>query len=247
MTRAYVLAVDDPYRMRGAVDAFTRALALDSTTSEGWYQFGQSLMALGENARAETAYRKAFALDPNRPMALMSLSAMYLKSGKVAEAKALIDSAVGASRTVTSPYVRVVRGRIALMQGDVRAARDEADLALAMDTNYTIPARSLLATVYWTEGDTVRAAAELARLLKDLGAGDPSPTSARYAASALVAQGRNEQALTLIERARPRGAYLWFYLQSLDFQALSAHPRFIRVIREADPRSAGVTGAASSS
>lgn len=241
LTRAFILAAGDPYRMRGAVEAFTRALALDSTTAEGWYQFGQALMVLGEDARAAAAYRRAFALDPNRPMALMSLSAMSLQAGRVEEAKGLIDSAVAASRTVTSPYVRMVRGRLALRSGDVRAAHDEADLALAMDSINAIPARSLLASVYWAEGDKSRAAAELARLLRDLGPGSPSPTSVRYVASALVAQGRTQDAIALFERARPRGAQLWFYMQSLEFHPLRADPRFKRISDEADPRVAAAS------
>jgi tetratricopeptide (TPR) repeat protein/tRNA A-37 threonylcarbamoyl transferase component Bud32 len=236
LTRAYVLSVDDPYHLRGAIDAYRRALRLDSSSAEGWYQFGQSLMALGEDDSAAAAYRKAFALDPNRPMALMSLSALSLKAGRVDEAGQLIDSAVAASRTVTSPYVRVVRGMVRLTQGDVRAARDEADLALALDTNYTIPARSLLARVYAAEGDQAKADAEADRLLADLGTGDVSPTSARFAAGALLAVGRREAAISLIERARPRGAYLWFYLRSLEFRPLASDPRFARVHQEADPR-----------
>jgi tetratricopeptide (TPR) repeat protein/tRNA A-37 threonylcarbamoyl transferase component Bud32 len=238
LTRAYVLAADDPYHLRGATDAFQRALALDSTNAEGWYQFGQALMVLGRSAEAESAYRRAFALDPNRPMSLMSLSAMYFRAGRLEEAWQVIDSAVAASRTVTSPYVRVVRGRIALMQGDTRVAHDEAELALAMDSGYTIPARSLLASVYRADGDSVRARTELTRVLDDLGSGSISPTSAYYAAGALLAQDMGEAAVSLLERARPRGATLWFYLQSTEFQPLRTNDRFRRVHDEADPRPA---------
>jgi len=236
LTRAYVLSVDDPYRLRGAVGAYRRALTLDSSSAEGWYQYGQTLMALGEDDSATAAYRSAFALDPNRPMALMSLSALSLKAGRVAEAAVLIDSAVAASRTVTSPYVRVVRGMVRLTQGDIRAARDEADLALALDTIYTVPARSLLVRVYAAEGETAKATAEADRLLGELGTGDVSPTSARFAAGALLAVGRRDDAIRLIEQARPRGAYLWFYLRSLEFRPLADDPRFARVHGEADPR-----------
>ncbi|HEX6065793.1 MAG TPA: tetratricopeptide repeat protein, partial [Longimicrobiales bacterium] len=236
MSRAYILVLNDPYRLEGAVDAFQRSLRIDSTTSEGWYQFGQALMQLGEDSAAAAAYRRAFALDPNRPMALMSLAALSLKAGAIAEAKTLIDSAVAASVTVTSPYVRVVRGRIAMLQGDLRTARDEGELALAMDTNYTAPARSLLASVAWAEGDTVDARAQLDQMLEEAGSGPLSPTTARYIASAQVAIGLWGEAIATIGRARPRGAYLWFYLQSPDFAALKADPRFQQIVREADPR-----------
>jgi tetratricopeptide (TPR) repeat protein len=191
-------------------------------------------MALGQDDSASAAYRRAFALDPNRPMALMSLSAISLKAGRLAEAALLIDSAVAASRTVTSPYVRVVRGMVRLTQGDVRAARDEAELALVLDTTYTVPARSLLVRVLAAEGDTSGARAEAARMLQDIGT-SVSPTSARFAAGALLAVGRRDEAISLIEQARPRGAYLWFYLRSLEFRPLASDPRFARVYQEADP------------
>jgi tetratricopeptide (TPR) repeat protein len=182
------------------------------------------------------AYRRAFALDPNRPMALMSLSAMYLREGRLEDARRLVDSAVAASRTVTSPYVRAARGSIALQGGDLRTAHDEADLALAMDTTFSVPARSLLARVYAAEGNREKAAAEVVRLLRDIGGGDLSPTNARYAASALLPLGRTQEAIRVLERARPRGAVLWFYLRSPEFQPLMADPRFLRLYKEADPR-----------
>jgi tetratricopeptide (TPR) repeat protein len=235
-SRAYILSINDPYRLQGALAAFERSLRLDSLNSEGWYQYGQALMQLGQDSAAAAAYRRAFALDPNRPMALMSLSALSLNAGRVDEAKRIIDSAVAASNTVTSPYVRVVRGRIHMRNGDMRAARDEAELALAMDTVYTIPARSLMAAVRWAEGDTAGAMAEIARMRSDAGSETISPTTARYIASALVAVGRSDDAVTFIERARPRGAYLWFYLQSPDFAPLESNRRFQAVVREADPR-----------
>jgi hypothetical protein len=131
--------------------------------------------------------------------------------------------------------VRVVRGLIELADGDVRAARDEAELALAMDTSYTIPGRSLLIRTYAAEGDATRAGVEIARLYKELGSGDPSPTNARFVASALMAVGRANEAIAVIERARPRGAYLWFYLHSREFRPLLSDPRFQKVFQEADP------------
>ena len=235
LTRAYLLSVNDPYHLRGAVAAFTRSLALDSTSAEAWYQFGQSLMVLGRSEEAAVAYRRAFALDPNRPMALMSLSALSLRAGRVAEARALVDSSIAASRTVTSPYVRVVRGSMALAAGEVDAAHDEADLALALDTVYSAPARSLLAMVYAARGDRNRAHQEIRKAMADLPEGDVAPTEVRFIAVALVALGLRDEALGLIERARPRGATLWFYLGASGFDPIRNEPRFQKVFAEADP------------
>jgi tetratricopeptide (TPR) repeat protein/tRNA A-37 threonylcarbamoyl transferase component Bud32 len=235
LTRAYLLSVNDPYHLRGAVEAFTRSLALDSTSAEGWYQFGQSLMILGRSVEAAAAYRRAFALDPNRPMALMSLSALSLRAGRIAEARALIDSALKSSLTVTSPYVRVVSGMMSLAAGEVDAAHDEAELALTLDTVYSAPARSLLAMVHAAKGDRTRANQEISKAMADLPEGDVAPTEVRFIAVALVALGLKEPALALIERARPRGATLWFYLTASGFDPIRSEPRFQKVFAEADP------------
>lgn len=235
LTRAYVLVLEDPYRLRGAIDAFDRALQLDSTTSEGWYQYGQALMILGRDSSAIAAYRRAFSLDPDRPMALMSLAAMMRKAGQRATARLLVDSAILSSRTVTSPYVRVMRGIIALEGGDQRLARAEAELALALDSGYAVPARSLLARVLIAEGDTAGAVAEVRRIVRGVDPAAPSPTATLYASAALLAVGREGEALALLERARPRGAQLWFYLRNPEFDGLRSNARFRRVVDEADP------------
>ena len=82
LARAYALVQVDPYRLRGATEAFERSLRIDSTSPEGWYQFGQALMYLGEDSAAIHAYQRAFALDRERPMSLMSVAAMLRKSGR---------------------------------------------------------------------------------------------------------------------------------------------------------------------
>jgi tetratricopeptide (TPR) repeat protein/tRNA A-37 threonylcarbamoyl transferase component Bud32 len=235
LTRAYLLTVNDPYRLHGAVEAFTRAMALDSTSAEGWYQFGQALMILGRNDEAAAAYRRSFALDPNRPMTLMSLSALSLRAGRLAEARTLIDSAINSSREASSPYVRVVRGMTALAEGDLRTARSNGELARAMDSVFDAPARSLLAMVEAAEGSAAGANAQMDSALRKVGPGSLSPTEVRFLAVALVALRRFDEALALIERVKPRGATLWFYLSSTGFDPIRQDPRFQRIYREADP------------
>ena len=117
------------------------------------------------------------------------------------------------------------------------AAKADAELALALGTSNTIPARSLLARVYAAQRDSASARAELARALRQLPQGDPAPTAVLYTAGALIALGCSDQAFSLIERARPRGAQLWFYLRNPEFNSVRDNPRFKRVVSEADPRS----------
>ena len=235
LARAYALVQLDPYRMRGGAEAFERALRMDSTSAEAWYQYGQAMMYLGRDSVASHAYRKAFELDRDRPMSLMSLAAILRKNGRLAEARQLIDSAVLASRTVSSPYVHVLRGIMALDAGELRMAADEAELALEQDTTYTVPARSLLVRVRVAEGNRSAATEEMTRVLAAITPGNPSPNEVLFAAGALIALGRQDEMLDLLERTTPRGAQLWFYLRNPEFDPLRGDPRFARVVREADP------------
>jgi tetratricopeptide (TPR) repeat protein len=238
LARAYALVQVDPYRLRGASEAFERSLRIDSTSPESWYQFGQALMYLGEDSAAIHAYQRAFALDRERPMSLMSVAAILRKSGRLEEARRLIDSAVLASRTVTSPYVHVMRGVLALETGEVSLAGDEAELALQLDTSFIVPARSLLVRVRVAEGNRSAATAEMQTVLAAIDPESLSPTEALYASGALLALGRKEEMLDLLERTRPRGAQLWFYLRNPEFNPVRADPRFARIVRESDPRDA---------
>jgi tetratricopeptide (TPR) repeat protein len=235
LARAYALVQLDPYRLRGGPEAFERSLAIDSMRAEAWYQFGQALMYLGRDSAAMGAYRRAFALDRERPMSLMSLAAVLRKNGNLEEARRLVDTAIIASRTVSSPYVRVLRGIFALDAGDIGLAGDEARLALEMDTSYAVPARSLLVRVHVAEGNRAAAAAEMSRVLDALTPEATPPNEVLFASGALLALGRTGDVLDLLERSRPRGAQLWFYLRNPEFDPLRGDPRFMRVVRDADP------------
>jgi hypothetical protein len=57
-----------------------------------------------------------------------------------------------------------------------------------------------------------------------------------FISGALLALGRRAEALDLLERTKPRGAQLWFYLRNPEFDPLRTDQRFTRVFRESDPR-----------
>src|SRR6266571_1644078 len=66
-------------------------------------------------------------------------------------------------------------------------------------------------------------------------AGRPTVTDAAWVGRALVALGNPDRALDLLERVRPRGARLWFYLRSAEFDAVRSNPRFRRLVEESKP------------
>src|SRR5690606_35696710 len=119
LARAYILVVRDPFRFTGALAAFERSIAIDSLSPEAYHQYGQTLMALGQYPEAVSAYLRALALDPARPITLTPLAAIALQQGDSANARRWIDSAVGVTRAVPAPYALAVRAHILLAHGNL--------------------------------------------------------------------------------------------------------------------------------
>jgi serine/threonine-protein kinase len=236
LTKAYIMVQRDPYHLTGAIEAFERSLALDSTNAETHYQYGQALMILWRDQEAMGAYRRAIRLEPERPMTLVPMATLADLAGRADEARRLADSALAATASTPAPYALVVRGMIYLRQGEIAVAQQSGEYALAVDSSYPLPARTLLARAAAARGDTARARAEVALAEQFLADRQPSTTDARFLAAGLIAAGYGDRAVDLIERARPRGAYLSWYLRSADFDPIRRNPRFQRIVTESDPR-----------
>jgi serine/threonine protein kinase/tetratricopeptide (TPR) repeat protein len=234
MARAYLFVLRDPVRHLGAPEAFQRALALDPTNAEAHHQLGQTLTALGRYDEAVAAYRRALELDPGRAMTLVPLSAIAVRTGRVHESSLLSDSAIAVDPTV--PYAYTARGLRRLKAGDAAGARHDAEMALSLDTSYGLPARSVLAAAHYLLGDTVSSQREI-RIARQQLADPvrPSPTEALFLGSALMILQRPDDALDLLESARPRSAWLWFYFQDPLFDDIRQHTRFQRVMAQVRP------------
>ena len=119
---------------------------------------------------------------------------------------------------------------------DLKGALEDAETAVRVEEGYSIPPHSVLAQALARTGSRERAELEVERAISEIpDPNSPSPTDARFIAGALLAVGRENDALNLLERVRPRGAWLWFYCLSPDFDSIRAHPRFVSIMREAHP------------
>jgi hypothetical protein len=54
-------------------------------------------------------------------------------------------------------------------------------------------------------------------------------------AAALIAMSRHEEGLTILERVKPRGAWLWSYLIMPGFDAVRTASRFVKLVDESRP------------
>ena len=235
LSQAYLRVLRDPVRHAGAVDAFRRAAAIDSTNAETYHQLGQTLMILGRDAEAIAAYHRALALEPLRPMTLVPVAAIHSNARRVDSARRWIDSALIIARTVPAPYALAVWADFTLGWGTPAASRDAAVRALGMDSSYPVPALAVMAMSDVRAGDTAGAARSVRRLLASIDTAAPTPTDARFAAPALASVGREGDAVAMLERVRPRGAQLWFYMRSRDFDPIRTHPDFAALFASIAP------------
>jgi tetratricopeptide (TPR) repeat protein len=235
LAQAYILAQRDPRRFTGAVEAFQHAISLDPYNAEAFHQYGQTLTALGRYTEALAAYRRALDIEPDRAMSLVPMAAIHKRQGRFAEGLRLLDSAISAAPRV--PYARAARSMSRSLAGNQKGARDDAEIALALDSSYRIPPLAALVRAKWLSGDTVAALAHLREAERSLAnPSAPSPTEAYWIAMAEVTAGRPERATTLLRNARPKTAWLWFYFQGPELDEFRKIPEVAALLNEVDPR-----------
>jgi tetratricopeptide (TPR) repeat protein len=235
LAHAYTFVLRDPKRMAGSVEAFQRAISLDPYNAEAFHQYGQTLMALGRYAEALAAYRRVVDLEPDRAMTLVPMAAIHERQHATRVGLRLLDSAISASPRV--PYARATRSLFRSQTGDAQGAIADAEFALSLDPNYPVPALSALAKALWLAGDTAQAVARVLEAERKLGNPDaPSYTESYWLSVAEVATGRNRQAVDLLRKTRPHGAYLWFLFQSSIFDDFRKISEVATIMDAMDPR-----------
>jgi DNA-binding SARP family transcriptional activator/TolB-like protein len=231
MTRAYLLIMRDPVRHAGAIDAFQRSIALDPNNAEVHHQLGQSLMALGRYDAAEAAYHRALELEPWRAMTLVPLGAIALREGRHDDQMRWADSAIAVDPDV--PYAYSSRALVRLHRGDAAGAQRDAETALELDDTYRLPGLAVRAAALAALGDSTAARRDLAACLDALAdPAQPSSTELFFLGIALLALDEDPLLLDLLERTRPRSAWIWFYLQDPAYDRIREHPRVRQVLDE---------------
>lgn len=234
LVRAYLRVVADPERMTGAPELFERAVMLAPRDAEALHQYGQTLMVLGRWDEARAMYDRVLEVEPGRAMTLVPLAAMAFYERRFDLSMRWADSAVAVEPF--NPYARVHRAGERSALGDVERALEDIGFALQAMHGHSIPVLGAAARVHAAAGDTA-AALELARQAMAEAGDRISTTEGYYLAMAWSATDQNEEALKALRRAEPKGAWLWFYLQSPTLDRLRAEQDFVEIVSAADPRS----------
>jgi serine/threonine-protein kinase len=233
--RGFLLTFRHPRSYEGVEEAFRSAFALEPDNIEGLQQYAWVKSTTGDDSAAAAAYRRILALEPSRAITYSALAWHVPNLGsRHAEALRLLDSAVAIDPSAFFLYP--LRATVRLELGDTAGARQDAETAVRLSpADYTMMAEAVRAEVSARTGEP-----QADRLLRDLlrrlpEPAAPSPLDASFVGSALVAAGRHEQALALLERVRPQGAALWFFLRFPGFGPLRGNPRFEALLAASRP------------
>jgi formylglycine-generating enzyme required for sulfatase activity/TolB-like protein len=234
MARGFLLSFRHPRTFAGVREALLRALQLDQRNAEAHHQYGMALLWLGRDSAAADMYRRALALEQERPITLFNLGRVAARQTRYAEARRWADSALAIDPG--ADYAYVLRAIAEFRLGHPAEARADAETAARLRAGFRVPGEAVLALVELQGADTSAARTRIDRLEHEIrAAGLPTITDAAWVGHALVALGESDRALELLERVRPRGARLWFYLRAPEFDAIRSNARFGKLVAESAP------------
>jgi TolB-like protein len=237
MSRAYLLMFRNPRTFEGVLPAFERAIQLEPRNAEVLHQYASALSILGDDEGAIRWSRRALEVEPERPISFYLMVNVLHHVRRFEQAAALADSAIALDPQFYPALFD--RARVRWRLGDRAGARADAEAARrASPAGAEFWGQSVVAMVDAWSGDTAAARAALAPALAGLeGRAELPDREGVDVALALVALGERTRALDVLERIRPRGAVLLYWLREPEFDALRDDPRFRHLSEDAQPPS----------
>ncbi len=235
MARGFVQQFRSPRNFEGGPEAGRRAIALDPENADAHHLFGSVMRRLGDFAVGEAELHRSLELDPRFIQSAADLGFIAYERRRYAEAALWYDSAIAMRPANWLNYVWRSRVRFELgdSAGALQDARETVRLSAANARRW---AEAALVQIEARSGELAAARTLLEPLLVAFAGGDTVDMRDGYElALALVAAGRQDRALDLLERVRPRGPWLWTYLVFPGFDPIRSQPRFQRIYQETRP------------
>jgi len=196
---------------------------------------GWLLVTAGQYDAVAEQFQRALALEPARTVAIEIWARMLTRTRRYDDALRMLDSAVAVDPEFPAAYP--ARARLRLLAGDTAGALADTRTAARLTPTVPVP----FAVVVLAGSDTARAAAALRDMLATT---DPAwlrtGTYGPGFAAALLALGRRDDAIALLERITFRDYQLYGELQNPEFDPLRDDPRFLRLFEQARPAGAPV-------
>ncbi len=232
--RSFLLFFGDPPDYDGALESARRSVELDTASAWARQNHAVLLRRLGRFAQSESEYQRSMALAPDFDQPVADRGFIALTQRRFAEARRWYDSAIVLLPTGWHHFH--YRARIQLLLGDTTAAQADSrrSMQLVGDASRHL-AQSARAGLLGRTGDTAGGRALIEPILARFATGPISVRDGYELAGGLVGAGLHQQALDVLERIRPRGAWLWSYLPFPDYDPIRSDPRFQRIYDEARP------------
>jgi len=230
MARGYLLSFKNPQTFAGVDAAFQRAIARDSRNAEAYHQYAYMLLLTGRDSLASSMAERALALEPERPITLITLAFVRRLQGRFAESRALCDSAVALVPDAAWVYARRSLWRA---RSDLAGSLADAQTAARLEPpDFPIEAEAVLALAEYRTGDTSAARARLARAAAASGNGSQA---AYFLATAFAGIGDADGAIATLQRMVPQGAFMWTFMRDPWFDGIRDDPRFRALAEEGRP------------
>jgi tetratricopeptide (TPR) repeat protein len=139
---AGLVTVDSSQKQIGrAVARVEGHLASAQPSARGYFLAAQTYLAAKKAPEAETAARKALALDPSYRAAYDILGSLYRQQNKLAEAQQMFDK-LSHERPNDVP-AQTMAGTLRILRGDMSGARQQFEKVLAIDPRAAIASNNL--------------------------------------------------------------------------------------------------------
>jgi serine/threonine-protein kinase len=230
MARGSLLRFSHPGTFDGVREALQRAVDLDSSNAEAYHEYGMILRELDQDSAAAAGFRRAVALEPDRPMSLVHLGWIDMNAGRYADARRWLDSAAAVNPGFYQAYAE--RALVRLVTGDSAGARLDAETAVRLRPAADhLSAEDVLAALDLAAGDTAGVGARLAVLRRSAPRPeDPGVHQAVAWAAFLATVGEQREAIAFLSKARVAAPHLRMHLEEPRFERLRTDPRFLELM-----------------